>query len=1451
MAGSAKTDFDVFISYSSADREAVVAIAEWLKEKGLRVFLDRWYLTPGQPWHSHLDLQLNRCAAVAICLGPGRLGGWQQREIGVALDRQVSEHEFPVIPVLLPGADDPALGFLKLNTWVDLRSGVGEHQPLGILARAILRQPPADHDDDLPAAAAAADPRSAICPYRGLLPFREEDAPYFCGREAFTRALINKVRAHSLVAVVGASGSGKSSVAHAGLLPALRRGVDGRIWEALTMEPGGQPLHALIRALLPPRENCNVAEELLHTNQAVQQLENGQLTVPDLVEAILRAQTGTQRLLLVVDQWEELYSQTKKEEDRKRFLELLFDGIAGAPLTVVLTLRADFYGRALEDRALADRLQDQTINLGPMQPEELRQAIVEPAKKVDLGFQAGLVDRILTDVGTEPGNLPLLEFLLGELWAKRNGSTLGHDVYEKVGGVKGAITTRADQELSHLDRRKQAVARRVMVRLVSPGEGREDTRAVVELADEDSETKEVVQHFVMARLLTTGQSEATARQTVEVCHEALIRAWATLRGWVAEDREMLRTIERVKAAKRAWEAETRDRDSRLLAPGRPLEEARELLTKEGALIDDIRAYIEASIAKDDARQAEEAARAAEEHRRKVEAAERLARSERAKRRVALAGGMVAVLLAAAAAWQAVESARSAREARAAEAKAIGAEALARDAEAAARVEAERAQLKESLLLVNRSRQETARGNAVNGMHLALRGLPTRFDPADRPIVGEAVGALVEAMHRQRELAVVRSEATPVSLARMAPAGERIATVAEDRVVRVWDRTLRHLIAEMGAPSGTIVAIDFSPDGRRLVGAGDDGKAWIWDAATGARIALLQADEEPFVAASFIAGGDRLATFSESGALRVWEAGSGRLLTTRSAIAGDMQPIAVSPDGSLALAASIEGKAQLWETMSDVVRAALDGHQARLTVAAFSPDGRLVLTADADGAARLWDTKTGAEAAKLSGHEDAIRAVAFAANGERVATGAMDGTARLWNLASGREITQLTGHAGPITRLGFSSDGRWLITGSGDNTARVWDSLTGLLKVELRGHRGALIGAEISPDGLRALTASQDGTARLWSLEPSLEQLLPAGEKPKIIAARFAMDGTRLLSGTADGLLQLWNPASRREIATLANWKTRIDSVDVDPSGKRALIGLGDRTARLWDLVAGREVATLKGHGDGLHGAIFSPDGRQALTLSDDWLARLWDLDGEAASLRLVFPHAHGVGAGAFSGDGTKIATAAWDRRVYLWDVRSGLRIATLTGHRDFVTAVAFSSDGTRVASASDDTTARLWDAAGREVNLLEGHTARVGAVAFTRDGSQVVTASDDGTVRLWSARDGSPGPILRGHGKGARGLAFSANGMRLAVACGDGGLWLWDLAATEQPVAVIHGGDAQLIATLISPDGQRLAGIAVDGTVRLWTVYGSVKALVREAVDRLPRPLSAEEERDFYLVGAR
>lgn len=124
MAGSAKTDFDVFISYSSADREAVVAIAEWLKEKGLRVFLDRWYLTPGQPWHSHLDLQLNRCAAVAICLGPGRLGGWQQREIGVALDRQVSEHEFPVIPVLLPGADDPALGFLKLNTWVDLRSGV-------------------------------------------------------------------------------------------------------------------------------------------------------------------------------------------------------------------------------------------------------------------------------------------------------------------------------------------------------------------------------------------------------------------------------------------------------------------------------------------------------------------------------------------------------------------------------------------------------------------------------------------------------------------------------------------------------------------------------------------------------------------------------------------------------------------------------------------------------------------------------------------------------------------------------------------------------------------------------------------------------------------------------------------------------------------------------------------------------------------------------------------------------------------------------------------------------------------------------------------------------------------------------------------------------------------------------------------------------------------------------
>src|SRR5262245_1643939 len=239
--------FDVFFSYHWRDHAQVEAVARVLSQRGLRVFLDRWYLVPGQPWPQALERTLASCSSVAVFLGAEGLGPWQQRERDLALDRQGKEPGFPVIPVLLTRAD-PALGFLKLNTWVDLSASIADEAALEILCAAIRRKPPLHQDLQESAAV-----RAAICPYRGLRPFREEDAAFFCGREAFTGKLVEAVERKSLVAVVGASGIGKSSVVRAGLIPHLRK-AKGGVWEIVTLVPTDRPLHSLAAALVPMLE---------------------------------------------------------------------------------------------------------------------------------------------------------------------------------------------------------------------------------------------------------------------------------------------------------------------------------------------------------------------------------------------------------------------------------------------------------------------------------------------------------------------------------------------------------------------------------------------------------------------------------------------------------------------------------------------------------------------------------------------------------------------------------------------------------------------------------------------------------------------------------------------------------------------------------------------------------------------------------------------------------------------------------------------------------------------------------------------------------------------------------------------------------------------------------------------------------------------------------------------
>jgi TIR domain/FHA domain len=558
--------YDLFVSYHWRDREAVEMVARALRDRGLEVFLDRWYLVPGQSWVAALEQILGECRAAAIFLGPFGMGQWQQREKERALDRQAHDDSFPVIPILLPGSDPP-LGFLGVNTWVDLRHG-SSPEMIEVLMRAARGQPPGDDLQQRVARALA-----TICPYRGLSPFREEDEPFFCGRESFTRKLVQTVAMRNFVAVVGASGSGKSSVVRAGLVPALRRGHDQQVWDVVTMLPQDRPFHHLAACFLPLlMPEITEVDRLVELDKLAAWLGEGRYHLRDAVRRTLEKEPGTDRMLLVVDQWEELYTLVRDDGMRQCFMEELLDASAKGKLSVVLTLRGDFFGRALGDRMLSDRLQDGVVNIGPMEPEELQRAIVEPAKKVGLRFEEGLDDRILDDVRKQPGSLPMLEFLLTELWKQRRGGMLLHECYDAIGGVRKAIAERAERTFETLATAEQEEARWALLQLVEPGENAEDTRRRASLDQLSPAARSVVAKLATERLLVTTRDTA-GREVVEVGHEALIREWQRLRRWVEVNRELLRLARRLEEEADFWRSNGCAADL-LLPAGRRLADAK-------------------------------------------------------------------------------------------------------------------------------------------------------------------------------------------------------------------------------------------------------------------------------------------------------------------------------------------------------------------------------------------------------------------------------------------------------------------------------------------------------------------------------------------------------------------------------------------------------------------------------------------------------------------------------------------------------------------------------------------------------------------------------------------------------------------------------------------------------------------------------------------------------------
>jgi hypothetical protein len=832
---AANETYDVFVSYSRADGHHAAGVDSFLREKGLKSFFDRRNLDAGLPWVRALEKAIGSVKVAIVLIGPQGLGNTQQYERELAVIRQTREPDFRVIPVILPKTgNDLPFDFLQNLTWVDF-SQVEKVSDAPAELERLLRAVEGG-------LTANKEARQAICPWRGLDAFREEDSAFFFGRGSVDEPaspigqLVRKVSEHPFVMVVGRSGSGKSSLVFAGLVPALRRDRN-RVWNVLTLRPGPSPLRALAAAFNLPAENEGAAGYETKISQEANQLGTGDLDVLDhmIARQLDGAEGKPDRLLLYIDQWEELYTQAPSNSDKKgtaqhatdviRFIDLLLTAARTAPVTVVATMRADFYDPLIGHQQLGSLLPVQQLTLTGMSRAELQCTITEPARMVGLSFDPpSLVERILDEAGEDEGMLPLLEYALKESWALRKGNTITGDSYTRSGGVREAIRNTAERTFEGLSAEDQQGARQLFLRLVTPGEGQEDTRARAAMPSEPTHRR-IVDRFAgpRTRLLVTG-SDREGRPTVEVAHEALIRTWPRLREWIRPNREKLRAPAAVLQAKAEWEQQER-REDLLLPAGFQLERARTLLAEPGDLnIDDIQKYITLSSTREETERKErEAALARDEARvAQIKAGQqRTARLQRFYRWAFAAVGAVILIAGATVGYLQWDKARQ-----------LATKELDLD-HARANILSE---LSETRLL---------RGELDSALRFASQG--TRIDlalPSDAVKTSPAAAAFAVAVSKSDWRLSLSGHESPVGSAAFSPDGARIVTASGDDTARIWDAATAKEIAVLRGQKSTVLSAAFSPDGARIVTASEDSTARIWDAATAKEIAVLRADDNP-------------------------------------------------------------------------------------------------------------------------------------------------------------------------------------------------------------------------------------------------------------------------------------------------------------------------------------------------------------------------------------------------------------------------------------------------------------------------------------------------------------------------------------------------------------------------------------------------------------------------------
>ena len=1035
-------------------------------------------------------------------------------------------------------------------------------------------------------------------PFLGLFAFRPEDREFFFGRDALVQKLVARIKAHPFLAVLGASGSGKSSLVMAGLVPALEA-------QMSYLTPSSAPLSQLLTA----------------------------------------KESASAKTIFIIDQFEELFTHPHDAAERADFIHALLD--LTQTNRVVITMRADFWGEVAIYSDLKQAMQEHQELIAPMTVDELHSAMEKQAAVVGLRFDPTLSESILAEVKGEPGAMPLLQHALWELWNRRHGLWIKAEEYQAFGGVKQAIASTAEEVYASCSDFERARVRDIFLRLTrldESGEGRDTRRRVlieelIPVNSDSSVTINLLNKLADARLIVKTDKD------VEVAHEALIRHWSRLTEWLNEDRDNLRLREGVSESAREWDASKRD-DSLLNHRGGRLELALAMCKLPRYQLNPIeQAYLNACVA----------LRIKEQRERE----RRLRYTVITSIVVAiifLVLGSFGLIKSNEATSQAGTAQANANVAATSQSKAEEQAEISRIGELAAQsvslrdnnflislllgVEAFKG-LEGQITSVRAQSVLLENGQANPRLEQFLNGntgvvVSAIFSPDGKTLASGTYDKdiLLWDVKTRQPIGELSGNSYVVRSVAFSPDGKMLASGSQDTTITLWDMETRQPIGQPlsgdSGHSGAVTSVAFSPDGQTLVSGSEDKTIILWDIKTGQPIHTLNEHSGKVRSVAFSPDGQTLASGSDDGTIILWDVKTGE------------------PVGKLRI-----------EYTHPVLQVKLP---SPVLSVAFSPDGNTLASGDYDKNVTLWDVKTGQPINKLSGHSDIVRTLAFSLDGKTLASGSADKTIILWNVETGQLRDQLRGHSDLINSLSFSLDGSTLASGSGDTTIILWDmnQLQPISRL-LSGytHEGPILSIAFSLDGKTLASGSYDKTIMLWDIEKgqSIGGQPLLGHTDIVRSVAFSPDGETLASGSNDKTIILWDVEKRKAIGhPWSGHSAPVASVAFSPDGSMMASGSEDKTIILWDVVKHQAIVTLSGHSDSISSLAFSPDGKKLASGSFDLTVILWDvktyqtigsLSGGSAPVRSV----------VFSSDNKTLASSSfaitlWDSNEQLWATAS-------------------------------------------------------------------------------------------------------------------------------------------------------------------------------------------------------